>query len=150
MTCLKLAFFFKKVDEYEKLGAECEEEEEDDSTELMQNFINYTNYLLKMLKSLSEIIQIINEFDFKKSKNSMYSTLMQNFDSILTDTISIQIINQNNNQTMSLLEDESVNLLLNESCIVIKNKSKNEYVDRLIDAFKSLKISLKTFFKNIN
>ena len=51
---------------------------------------------------------------------------------------------------MSLLEDESVNLLLNESCIVIKNKSKNEYVDRLIDAFKSLKISLKTFFKNIN
>lgn len=101
--------------------------------------------MLKTHKSLNEILKILNENDFKKNKNLTYSALVQNFDSILTDTIQIQIINQSFNKKTSLIIEEE-----EDEEVIQNDRMNNEYIDKLIDAFKNLKISFKTFFKNNN
>ena len=142
-------FTLFKVDEYEQLVSNTECNEDDVDSVLIHNFINYTIYMLKTCKKLNEIMKIFNESDFKKNKNSTYSTLIQSFESILTDTIQIQIMNQsfNSNKTKTFLFDEEPELINESMDLTIQFEKSNE--DRLFDAFKDVKNSLKTFFQNI-
>jgi hypothetical protein len=106
--------------------------------------------MLKTCRSLNTILKILNENDFKKNKNSTFQTLIQNFESILTDTIQIQIINKsfmnnNNNRTTTMLFDEEPQLIGNDSMNLTIQYEKS-IDDKLLDAFENIKTSFKTFF----
>jgi hypothetical protein len=103
--------------------------------------------MLKTCRRLNTILKILNENDFKKNKNSTFQTLIQNFESILTDTIQIQIINKsfNNNRTTTMLFDEEPQLIGNDSMNLTIQYEKS-IDDKLLDAFENIKNSFKTFF----
>ena len=100
--------------------------------------------MLKTHRNLNETLKIFKEFNPKINRQSTYTTLIQNFNLVLTDTVSHQIINQ---QLPVDLEVTMMSFSQNESCM--ESNSNNDYIDRLILAFNQLKFSFKTFFKNI-
>jgi hypothetical protein len=102
--------------------------------------------MLKTHRNLNETLKIFKDFNPKINRQSTYTTLVQNFNLVLTDTIAIQIINQ---QLPVDLEVTMMSVSQNESCMESNSNLDNDYIDRLILAFKQLKFSFKTFFKNI-